>query len=65
MATPGSDYLVGNGLEDLYKLLERRFLEDDIDFGCKLDSVTDEGKQKKKECLPVKFVVKNVCLLVV
>ena len=48
MATPGSDYFVGNGLEDLYKLLERRFLEDNIDFGCKLHSVTDEGEIEEK-----------------
>ena len=65
IATTGSDYLVGNNLEVLYELLQGGFLEDDIDFGRKLDSVMNEGEKKKKECLNVKFVVKNLYLLVV
>ena len=48
MATTGSDYLVGNDLEVLYELLEEGFLEDDIDFGRKLDSVMDEGEIEEK-----------------
>ena len=44
MATTGSDYLIGNNLEVLCELLEKGFLGDDIDFGRKLDSVTDEGE---------------------
>ena len=48
MATTGSDYLVGNDLEVLYELLEGGFLEDDIDFGRKLDSVMDEGEIEEK-----------------
>ena len=48
MATPGYDYLVGNDLEVLYELLEGVFLEDDTDFGRKLDSVMDEGEIEKK-----------------
>ena len=47
MATTGSDNLVGNDLEVLYELLEGGFLEDDIDFGRKLDSVMDEGEVGK------------------
>ena len=47
MATAG-DYLVGNNLEDLYEFLERRFLEDDIDFGRKLHAVMDEGKIEER-----------------
>ena len=31
MATAGTDYLVENDLEDLYELLERGLLEDNID----------------------------------
>ena len=46
--TAGSDYLVGNDLEVLYEPLERGFLEDDIDFGRKLDSVMDEGEIEEK-----------------
>ena len=48
MATADSDYLVGNDLEDLYELLEGRFLEDDIDFGRKLEYVMDEGEIEEK-----------------
>ena len=48
MATAGYDYLVGNDLEVLYELLEGVFLEDDTDFGRKLDSVMDEGEIEKK-----------------
>ena len=48
MATAGYDYLVGNDLEVLYELLERVFLEDDTDFGRKLDSVMNEGEIEKK-----------------
>ena len=48
MATADSDYLVGNDLEDLYELLEGRFLEDDIDFGRKLEYVMDEGEIEGK-----------------
>ena len=44
MATAGTDYLVENDLEDLYELLEGEFLEDNIDFGRKLDSVMDKGE---------------------
>ena len=44
MATAGTDYLVENDLEDLYELLERGLLEDNIDFGRKLDSVMDKGE---------------------
>ena len=47
-STTGSDYLVGNDLEVLYELLEGGFLEDDIDFGRKLDSVMDEGEIEEK-----------------
>ena len=43
-ATAGTDYLVENDLEDLYELLERGLLEDNIDFGRKLDSVMDKGE---------------------
>ena len=49
MATRGSDYLVGNDLEVLYELLEEGLMEDDIDFGRKLDSVMDEGEIEEKE----------------
>ena len=48
MATTGSDYLVGNDLEVMYELLEAGFLEHDIDFGRKLDSVMDEGEIEEK-----------------
>ena len=44
MARAGTDYLVENDLEDLYELLERGLLEDNIDFGRKLDSVMDKGE---------------------
>ena len=44
MVTAGTDYLVENDLEDLYELLEGEFLEDNIDFGRKLDSVMDKGE---------------------
>ena len=44
METAGTDYLVENDLEDLYELLEGEFLEDNIDFGRKLDSVMDKGE---------------------
>ena len=40
--------MVQNNLEDLYELLERGLLEDNIDFGCKLDSVMDEGEIEEK-----------------
>ena len=48
MVTTDSDYLVEINFEVLYELLEREFLEDDIDFGLKLDSVRDEGEIKDK-----------------
>ena len=48
MATAGSDHLVGKDLEDLYELLEGGFLEGDIYFGRKLDSVMDEGEIEEK-----------------
>ena len=48
MAVAGNDYLVGNNLEDFYERLERGFLEDDINFGCKLDSVMDEIEIEEK-----------------
>ena len=48
MSTTGSDYFVGNDLEVLYELLQAGFLEDDIDFGRKLDSVMDEGEIEEK-----------------
>ena len=51
MATTGSYYLVGNNLEVLYELLERGYLEDDIDYGRKLDSVMDEGEIEEKGML--------------
>ena len=49
MATTGSDFLAGNNLEVLYELLEGGFLEDDIDFGRKLDFVMDEGEIEKRD----------------
>ena len=48
IATAGSDYLVGNNLEDLCELLEGGFLEGDMDFGQKLDSAMDEGEIEEK-----------------
>ena len=45
LATAGSDYLVGNNLEVLYKFLEGGF---SIDFGRTLYSVMDEGKIEEK-----------------
>ena len=48
MAIAGNDYLVGNNLENFYERLKRGFLEDDINFGCKLDSVMDEGEIEEK-----------------
>ena len=48
MVIAGNDYLVGNNLEDFYERLKRGFLQDDINFGFKLDSVMDEGEIEEK-----------------
>ena len=65
MASTGSDYLVGNKLEVFYELLEGRFLEDDIDFGRKLDSVMDEEKKKEKGMFKCEICGKECYLPVV
>ena len=65
MDTTGSDQLVENNLEALYELLEGGFLEDEIDFGCKLHSVMDEGEIDQKGLFKCQICGKNVCLLVV
>ena len=45
MATAGSDYLIGNNLEDLYELLKGGFLEDHI--------VTDDSCPILRGCINV------------
>ena len=48
LATAGSECLVGNNLEVLYKFLEGGFSIDDIDLGRTLYSVMDEGEIEER-----------------
>ena len=51
MAAESSDYLSGDGLEEIYELLKGDFLDDDdVDFNKELDAVTstEEIDDKKK-----------------
>ena len=50
MAAESSVYLSCDSLEEIYELLERGFLDDDVDFNKELDTVTstEEIGDKKK-----------------
>ena len=50
MAVESSVYLSGDSPEEIWELLERGFLDDDVDFNKELDAVTstEEIDDKKK-----------------
>ena len=65
MAVESSVYLSGDSPEEICELLERGFLDDDVDFNKELDAVTsmEEIDDTKKKFLNVLCLGKSVFLL--